>query len=325
MIHLALPQGTRRRRLPFYLAMEEWAVKSLPEGEYFFAWNVEPTVICGRHQDIPLELDLAYCQANGIDVVRRKSGGGCVYADLDNLMLSFVSADTDTRRAFGGFMSKAAQALRGRGILAEVSGRNDILIGGRKVSGGAFFRMPGRSITHCTMLVSTDLDTMSKAITPDRSKLLSHKVQSVKSHVTTLKEYGIDSVEAVATYLVGSLTDSEITLTAADIAEIEAIEKGYYDPEWLRIGETLPRNGRRIEGVGSVGVRLSLRDGTIEDIALNGDFLPTEDFSCILARCKGLPLKAEKLQAALQGIETTIPGLSAAELANLIIEESNKH
>ncbi len=325
MIFVALPYGTLRRRLPFYLAMEEWVARSLPDGEYFFSWNVEPTVICGRHQDIPIEVDLAYCREHGIDVVRRRSGGGCVYADLDNLMLSYVTPDTDVQRAFGAYTAMVAQALRGLGVEAEAAGRNDVLIGGRKVSGGAFLRLPGRSIAHSTMLVSTNFDNMLRAITPDRSKLEAHRVKSVKSHITTLGEHlpGL-TVEALAAYLADRLTDSRVTLTPQQVAEVEALEREYYRPEWLQTDRIPSRHGRRIEGVGSIRPVVALSGGLIQSVELRGDFFAGSDPEPVLARCKGLPPEADALAPALDGIERIINGLSARELAETIVQETKK-
>lgn len=320
MIHVALPDGTSRRRLPFYLAMEEWVAAALPAGEYFFVWNVEPTVICGRHQDIPVEVDLAYCRERGIDVVRRKSGGGCVYADLDNLMLSYISPDTDVQRAFGGYTAMVALALRRLGVEAEASGRNDVLIGGRKVSGGAFLRLPERSIAHSTMLVSTNLENMLNAITPDRSKLEAHKVKSVKSHITTLSEHlpGL-GVEQLASFLIENITDGEIALTPGQVTEIEAMEQGYYSPQWLRLDLCEGLHGRRIEGVGTIRPVVSVADGIIRSMELRGDFFNSADTAPILDRCAGLPPEADRLEAALEGIDKAIAGLTARDLAHLII------
>lgn len=323
MIHVALPDGLSRRSLPFYLAMEEWVADALPEGEYFFAWNVGPTVICGRHQDIPVEVDLAYCRELGIEVTRRKSGGGCVYADYDNLMLSYVSTDTDVQRAFGRYTAIVVEALRLLGVDARASGRNDVLIDGRKVSGGAFLRLSGRSIAHSTMLVSTDFGNMLRAITPDRSKLLAHKVKSVESRITTLNEYLPSlTVEDLASHLVEVLTDETVRLSMSQVSEIEAIERGYHNPEWLRLGGDLQDYGRRLDGVGSVKPAVACRDGKIESLRLEGDFLHTADPTAILERCVGMTLEEQGLEKALEGIGGAIPGLAPKELAQLIIEET---
>ena len=90
MKYISLPDQ-HTRRLSFYLAMEEYVARHLSEPDCFFMWQVEPSVIFGRNQVMENEVNIDYCRANGIHIYRRKSGGGCVYADMDNVMLSLVT------------------------------------------------------------------------------------------------------------------------------------------------------------------------------------------------------------------------------------------
>lgn len=236
MKHVILPKSaaSARRRLPFYLAMEEWVAGALPEGEYFFTWRVAPTVIYGHCQDVAAEVDMAYCRSHGIEFYRRKSGGGCVYADMDNIMLSYICPGADVEPTFARYTAMVAGALRGMGLDAVPSGRNDVEIGGRKVSGGAFYRMADRSIAHSTMLFDTDMEHMLRAITPSKAKLESHKVKSVEARITTISPMlpGM-TIEEFNRRLIASVTDSEIVLSEAQVAEIENLEQFYYRPEWL--------------------------------------------------------------------------------------------
>jgi len=236
MKHVILPKADdaiEARRLPFYLAMEEWTARSLPEDDYFFTWRVNPTVIFGRNQNVAEEVDIAYCLGAGIEFYRRKSGGGCVYADMDNIMLSYVCPCADVEPTFARYTDMVVRALRSLGLDAVASGRNDILVDGRKVSGGAFYRMPGRSVAHSTMLFDTNMPNMLRAITPSRAKLESHGVKSVEARVTTIRPMlpGM-TIEEFNDRLISFVTDSEITLTPAQVAEIEVLEREYYRPEW---------------------------------------------------------------------------------------------
>ena len=235
MIHVKLP-STDPRRLPFFLALEEWTARALPAADYFFTWTVNDTVICGRNQDIAAEVNLDYCRARGIDVVRRKSGGGCVFADRHNIMTSFVTVATDVQSTFAKYIGLLAAQLRAMGIQAEVSGRNDILVGDRKVSGSAFYHLPGRSIVHGTMLYDTDMDKMLNAITPSRAKLQSHKVTSVAGRITTVRALRPEmTMDAFHAALIRGLADKEYTLTPAQVHEVEHMEQDYYKPDWLDI------------------------------------------------------------------------------------------
>lgn len=234
MKHVILPDSVRRS-LAFYLAMEEF-VASEVEGEAFFVWRVEPTVIYGRNQVLENEVNLEYCREHGVDIVRRKSGGGCVYSDLGNIMISYVSGRGTVSEVFDRYMTALADALRALRVPAEKSGRNDILVEGRKVSGNAFHQLPDRSIVHGTLLYSTDLEALTEAIKPPVEKLQRHGVESVRQRVMNLSEYVHDmaepaaellSPEALETYLVNFFTDGEIFLSEADLEKIELITKTY--------------------------------------------------------------------------------------------------
>lgn len=238
MIHLRIDDKIRRR-LPFYLAMEEWAARCLPAEDYFFSWQVNPTVIFGRNQRIDKEVNLDYCRENGIETYRRKSGGGCVFADRHNIMFSYITPSEQVTTTFARYTEMIAEMLRSLGIDALATGRNDITVHGLKVSGNSFYHLPGRSIVHGTMLYDTDLRHMANAITPSRSKLESKQVQSVESHITTLNRHIDMDIDDFNRYAISRLTDTEITLEPAMIREIEEIERPYYAPEWISDAEAM--------------------------------------------------------------------------------------
>ena len=234
MKHVILPDSVRRS-LAFYLAMEEYVAREV-EDEAFFVWRVEPTVIFGRNQVLENEVNLEYCSEHGVDVVRRKSGGGCVYSDLGNIMLSYVSRRGDVSEVFDRYMTALTEALRALGVPAEKSGRNDIMLEGRKISGNAFHQLPDRSIVHGTLLYSTDLEALTEAIRPPEEKLRRHGVESVRQRVLNLSEYvasmtdpddALKSLEALEEYLVEYFTDSEIVLNENDIEKIKLITDTY--------------------------------------------------------------------------------------------------
>ena len=231
MKHVVLPDNVRRG-LAFYLAMEDY-VASQVEDEAFFVWRVAPTVIIGRNQVLENEVNLDYCREHGVTVVRRKSGGGCVYSDLNNIMVSYVSRRGDVSEIFAKYLDSLAGCLCSLGLPAEVSGRNDILVEGRKVSGNAFHQLPDRSIVHGTLLYSTDLEALTEAIRPPVEKLQRHGVESVRQRVRNLSDYrelhpALASPETLEKYLTGYFTDGEIRLTANDVAAIAEIESTYF-------------------------------------------------------------------------------------------------
>ena len=228
MVQVLLPEDTDRP-LAFYLAMEEHIAAKYPAGDYFFVWRTGPSVIFGRNQDMEAEVNVPYCLENGIKIYRRKSGGGCVYSDGGNLMHSCItSPGKDAAFVFCRYMQQMALALRRLGLEAEVSGRNDIMVDGRKVSGNAFHLLPGRCIIHGTMLYDTDLDVMVRAITPSAEKLERKGVSSVRQRVGNLRELlGGMGMEAFSRHIVESMCDSAVKLDGEDVERIGEISQGY--------------------------------------------------------------------------------------------------
>lgn len=189
-----------------YLAIEQSLVKDIKEPT-FFTWIVSPTVIYGRHQSAEVEVNETYCAEHGIAVVQRKSGGGCVYADEGNLMMSLVTPETHSEHVFAEFLNILRNALTANGLPAVTTAHNDILVDGRKVSGCACFAAPTGTIVHGTLLFDVNLDALTHAITPATDKLAKHGVASVRQRVANMRE---------------------LTNTFADIHELrEYIEKSF--------------------------------------------------------------------------------------------------
>lgn len=332
MIYAQLPtEGDHiGRPLPFYLAMEEWLARREDPDSYFFMWQVDPTVICGRHQDVELETDLDFCHSHDIRVVRRKSGGGCVYADRNNIMMSYITPSADVMTTFGEYTSGVASMLRSLGLDATAdTSRNDVLIGGRKVSGNAFYHLPGRSIVHGTMLYDTDRAMMAGAITPSRAKMLSKGVKSVESRITTVKEHSTIGIEAFKRAVRESLCGGHtLTLTDADIEEIERMAEEYFADSWLYRRRSRSGSGRRIEGVGEIRPRvITGSDGLIERVELSGDFFAITDPETELKeRLKGVAPERATIATAIEGWDASqyVAGLTTEVLATLISEAIQK-
>lgn len=173
-----------------YLQKEQDLVREVEEPT-LFTWVVAPTVIYGRHQQAEVEVNETYCREHGIRVVQRKSGGGCVYADEGNLMISYIEPSAFSRRfsesPFTRFLNSVAQILQAYGVPAVTTAHNDILVGDRKVSGWACYTAPTGTIVHGTMLYDVDLEAMRRAITPTEQKLQKHGVASVRQRVQNLR------------------------------------------------------------------------------------------------------------------------------------------
>lgn len=239
MRYISLPDE-EVRRLSFYLAMEEFLARRFNESDCFFMWQVEPSVIFGRNQVAENEVNLDYCKEHGIKVYRRKSGGGCVYADMDNLMCSFVTTEENVGFAFNRFVNMVLLVFRKLGIAATGTSHNDIMIGDKKVCGTACYHLAGRSIVHSTMLYDTNMDHMLNAITPGPEKLEKKGIQSVRQRITLLKDYLQEdshpqSVGELKTFIRETLCEGEYLLTETDVAEVEQIEQTYLNEEFINL------------------------------------------------------------------------------------------
>lgn len=244
-LYIHLPKG---RRLVWYLAAEEYFAKQLDtlikktkhdmEG-VLFTWIVEPTVIFGRHQVMENEVNTAFCREHGIAMYRRKSGGGCVYADRGNLMISYLAPSTHSEQVFQDYLDKMSDCLGDLGYQAVKSTHNDIMIGEHKVSGNACFALPHSTIVHGTMLYDVDFNQLQQAITPSKEKLAKHGVESVRQRVINLKEIAttsprtFNSTEELAEEITKVWCKEQYNPTEEDLKAIDQIEEEYLLPEFI--------------------------------------------------------------------------------------------
>ena len=322
MKYVALPVE-KVRRLSFYLAMEEYVARRIDEQDLFFMWQVEPSVIFGRNQLIENEVNLKFCRERGIKTYRRKSGGGCVYADMNNVMFSYITKDEAVGFTFNRYINMVVLVLQNLGVDAKASGRNDVMIGDRKVSGNAFYHIPGRSIVHGTMLYDTDMVNMVGAITPTDEKLLSKGVASVRQRIALLKDYINLDIEQFKTFVRNNLCQGEIVLNEEDIRGIEEIEKDYLTDEFIYGNNpkyTIVKK-RRIETVGDFEVRIEMKNGEIKGMVMLGDYFVVGDIDdTILRPLKGVRLEREALEKALpEQLDTAILNLRKADLIDLLL------
>ncbi len=304
MKYIELPE-TKVRRLSFYLAMEEFVARYLNEAECFFMWQVNPTVIFGRNQLIENEVNLDYCRANQIETYRRKSGGGCVYADRSNIMFSYITQDINVRFTFDKYLRMVAHVLRKLGVNAEASGRNDIHIDGKKVSGNAFYHLPGKSIVHGTMLFNTDMENLVRSITPSNEKLISKGVESVRQHVTNLSEYLSIDIEEFKSFVRQQMCDEAIRLTPEQVLTIEEIEKEYVSDEFIYGNNpryTLIKK-EHTPSAGELEIRIELKNGMIKNLNVMGDYFLVGDLDKeLIARLQNVPYEETAVRQALEEV-----------------------
>lgn len=328
MVYVNIPEN-KNRLLTFYLAAEEYVANNFDRKDYFFMWQVNPTVIFGRNQLIENEVNLEYCKNHDIKTFRRKSGGGCVYADMNNIMLSYITDEGNVNFTFNKYINLIVFMLNKLGVNAVASGRNDIMIDGRKVSGNAFYHTPKRNIVHGTMLYDTDMQNMVGSITPSDTKLISKGIQSVRQHITLLKDYIDLSLEEFKAFMKQQLCDEEITLTEEDIEQIKIIEQEYLSKEFI-YGNNPKYNiisKQRINDVGDMEIRIEIKNNIIKSINVMGDFFIAGDIDAkIIKPLRNIPLERNRISEALpDSLSEIIPNMKKDDFINLILQskESN--
>lgn len=259
----------------FYFALEEYVLTHLLKDDetYFFTWEIHGVVI-GKNQVIENEVNLGFLKENNIDIYRRPTGGGCVYADHRNTMFSIITKRTNKEFTFKTYLSKIIDSMKLLDINIEFSGRNDLLFDGKKISGNAFLQNKYGMLMHGTFLYDCDLETMVRAITPSDEKLVSKGIDSVRSRVTNLKPYlnGLTQ-EQLIKHFENTLTNQTYHLSDDEIKLISEMAKKYESKDWIYKKQPAYTKilKKRMPG-GLFEVKLDLHEGVIKNLAIQGDF-----------------------------------------------------
>ena len=287
-------------------------------------WRVNPTVMLGRNQLIDNEVNTDYCKEHKIDIFRRKSGGGCIYADKGCIQFSYISRSVNANKAFADYMQRMADLLKGLKIDAQLSGRNDILINETKVSGCAFYQLSNRSVLHNSLLFDTQLDHLSNALTPAKEKLQSKGVASVRQRVTNVSTYTQLDILAFMDYVRQEKCGTEVLeLTEEDMKEVAEIEKELSSDDFV-YGKnpkySLVRK-HRFEGVGTLEAHIELKNNIIGSINMVGDYFLLGDIDHdFLSLLKGCEFTREAVEERLEDIDlsTIIRGLKLRQFLRLL-------
>lgn len=316
---------------PHYnMAFDEFCLESLPlEEPVFYLWQNRPSVIIGLNQNAYGEVNLAYLKGHGITLARRVTGGGAVYHDLQNLNYTIVGKSSDLERDYPRYTTYIAEALRSLGVNAEVSGRNDIMVEGKKVSGYAKRVWKDRLMVHGTLMWDVNLEELTQALSVDGSKLSSSGIASVRSKVTNLKDHLPDmaSVTELKDRLEAIMSrdhkDSEYLLSESEKAAIEDLAKIRFSTWEWNYGHSLEASFSKKKkfACGTIEVLVAVNHGTISKLSFGGDFLgnrPAEDLAKMLEGCR---YDKESVMAFLaeKPVEDYFDRLSDIELADLIV------
>ncbi|MDQ0062815.1 lipoate--protein ligase [Paenibacillus harenae] len=297
------------------LALEEYILRSLPDNDDYLLFYInEPSIIIGKNQNTVEEVNAEYVEANKLHVVRRLSGGGAVYHDLGNLNFSFIMKDDgQSFHNFKKFTEPVVRALRKLGVEAEMTGRNDLQVGERKISGNAQFSTKGKMFSHGTLLFDSEIENVVSALKANAEKYVSKSTKSIRSRVANITEFLSEpiTIEQFRQHILASIFEdqSEIPfyeLTEQDWANVQKLaDERYRSWEWNygRSPAFNMRQTKRIEGAGTFDVRLQVEEGVIVDAVIFGDFFGRGDSSEIARRLVGTRYDAAALKELVSGID----------------------
>jgi lipoate-protein ligase A len=313
----------------FNMAFDEFCLENLKADEpVFYLWRNRPSVIIGLNQSAYAEVNLKYLEEKGIVLARRVTGGGAVYHDLQNLNYTITGRIRDLEKDYPAYLETMLRALRTLGVPAQLSGRNDILVDGRKCSGYAKRVSRDRLMIHGTLMYDVDIDTLTEVLAVPGSKLSAAGVASVRSRVANLKEWlpqfsDIQELQAALRCLMAD-GDGELLLTPDQLAQIEADAAAKFRTWEWNYGRS-PAAGFRIRrkfSCGSVEAAFSIKGGCIEGLRFSGDFLGNLAPDRIEKALEGCRYTREAIIEALQQapVEDCFDRLSAVELTALLLD-----
>lgn len=313
----------------YNIAFEEYVFETFAEKEdCFILWRNDNCIVVGKHQNTLEELDKAYCDAHGIKIVRRLSGGGAVYHDLQNLNYTIISSDRAEAFDFKSFAKPVIETLAKLGLEASFSGRNDILLGDQKFCGNAQYKKGKRIMHHGCMMFDVDLSVLAGSLKVSPDKIASKGRKSVRSRVINIRQALLDKYEGGEGELPGgrgkakdytiedyqndliATMDAEAPMTRyawtaedeAKVLEIMARRNGSWDWVFGQNPEFSLRRKRRFDA-GTIEAALQVKDGRIQDLRLFGDFFGAYDLGPFYEALRGAAYDRATIRKILEGME----------------------
>ena len=319
---------------PYYnLALEQYIFEAMsPAHSYFMLWQNRNAIIIGKYQNAYEEINAQYVQEHDIKVVRRLSGGGAVYHDLGNINFSFITDERDTDGLdMKRFCTPVVKALAALGIQAEISGRNDITIEGRKFSGNSQYTRNGRVMHHGTIIFDSDLDVLTRALNVPPDKIESKSIKSVRSRVTCVREHlPFDCSlgefwDALKTQIMAENQAVRYELSGNDIEAVQKLAAERYATwEWnygMSPAFSIVKE-RRIAGCGKISIGMNVERGRITAFDSCGDYFGNKDCNDVRRALLGCKTDRDSVLKALQvlNIGDYYYRLTAEELTELILQ-----
>lgn len=291
----------------FNFALEKYALEELNiADEYFMFWRTTPTLMIGRYQNTLAEINMPFAKANNINIVRRITGGGTIYTDMNGWQFSFINKKHRQHEIeFATFTKPILDALHSLGVDAHKSGRNDLVIDEKKFSGNAQYVRRDVMLHHGSILFDTNLENLVRALSVDDEKIVSKGIQSVRQRVTNVADYlntkmtSEEFRDVMLNYLLRDMDSYE--LTQVDIDRINEIKKEQFDSWEWNFGKNPKFNitkEHRFAG-GKLMVQSFVDNGKITEIHFYGDFFAKEGLSDLENALCGCLYKESDIKKAL--------------------------
>ena len=314
--------------IPYYnMALEEYIMGNDKfSDEYLFFYIHKPSVIIGKYQNALSEVNMKYIEDSGIILARRITGGGAVYHDEGNLNFSFICRRRGDEIDFEPYVRPVIEALGKIGIRAELSGRNDLVLDGRKFGGNAQHMTKDKVLSHGTIMVDVNIENMTMALNVDAEKYISKGISSVRSRVVNIGEYMTDpmNVLELREYLREELSTvydmDEYILTDEDKLTVEKLVREKFSTWEHNFGgrAKMSINKKKKLPAGMICISCEIKGGIITDVSIQGDFFANDDVAKLEDSLTGIPIRKEDIMSAV-GEKQIIKNLSAEEIAELII------
>lgn len=315
------------------LALEEYVLQNFGENDTYLLFYVnQPSIIIGRNQNTIEEINTDYVDKHDIKVVRRLSGGGAVYHDEGNLNFSFITKDDgNSFQNFAKFTQPVVEALNKLGVPAELKGRNDLIVNGRKISGNAMFSTKGRMFSHGTLMLDSEIENVVSALKVKKEKIQSKGIKSIRSRVANISEFLDEKVsmedfkEIILRYIFEVEDVNEVPryeLTEKDWENVKQISKERYQNWDWNYGKSPTFNIQESHkfDAGLVDVRLDVKKGIIENCKIFGDFFGVGEVSVIEERLSGVRHNRQAIEEALADVDVPhyLGRISKEDFINLI-------
>lgn len=302
---------THQHSAAFHFALEDLLLQA--KGDYLLLWQTKPTIMIGKYQNIYQEINQPKASADGVQFIRRRTGGGAIFTNEQTLQYSLITSNHDID--FKTYLAPVIKALRQLGVAADYNSRNDLAIAGKKISGSAQCIVKDRLLHHGSLLYQMDIPKMSTYLQPPAYKLKSKGIQSVRQRVTNIADYLDEplSLTEFKQYLANQFVATEVELSPQDEAVVLRQAEQYADVQLHQPDFSFSQSGE-FKG-GHVEVQFDVHHQKIENLHFSGDFFATAEVAQLEQKLNGLTV-TECLKQLKQE-ESPFYGISMAEIQSL--------